>query len=79
MITSLPNHGRAKVVKVLAEGYGHKSGQGSNSQLGGVFIIDTGGKVRFAHIAVYAAHYPSPQEIVEAAATLNGQSGSIPG
>jgi len=68
-----------KVVKVLAEGYGHKSGQGSNSQLGGVFIIDTGGKVRFAHIAANAADHPSPQEIIQAAATLNGQSGPIPG
>ena len=68
-----------KVVKVLAEGYGHKSGQGSNSQLGGVFIIDTGGKVRFAHIAANAADHPSPQEIIQAAATLNGQSGPSPG
>ena len=62
-----------QVVKVLAGGYGYKSGQGSSSQLGGVFIIDTGGKVRFAHIAVNAADHPSPQEIIQAAATLTGQ------
>ena len=62
-----------KVVKVLAEGYGHKSGQGSSSQLGGVFIIDTGGKVRFAHIAANAADHPSPQEIIQAAAALTDQ------
>jgi peroxiredoxin len=62
-----------RVVKVLAEGYGRKSGQGSSSQLGGVFIIDTGGKVRFAHIVANAADHPSPQEIIQAAATLNRQ------
>ena len=62
-----------KVVKIMFEGYGHKSGQGSSSQLGGVFIIDTGGKVRFVHIAANAADHPSPQEIIQAAATLNGQ------
>jgi peroxiredoxin len=64
-----------QVVKVLAQGYGHKSGQGSNSQLGGAFIIDTGGKVRFAHTAVNAADHPSPQEIIQAAATLTQGSG----
>ena len=65
-----------QVVKVLAGGYGYKSGQGSSSQLGGVFIIDTGGKVRFAHIAANAADHPSPQEIIQAAATLNRQVGA---
>jgi peroxiredoxin len=64
-----------QVVKVLAGGYGYKSGQGSSSQLGGVFIIDTGGKVRFAHIAANAADHPSPQEIIQAAATLKRQVG----
>ena len=62
-----------QVVKVLAQGYGYKSGQGSSSQLGGVFIIDTGGKARFAHIAANAADHPSPQEIIRAAATINRQ------
>jgi len=62
-----------KSVKVLAEGYGHKSGQGSERQLPGVFIIDKGGKVRFAHLASDAADNPSPQEIIQAAATLKGQ------
>ena len=62
-----------KSVKVLAEGYGHKSGQGSERQLPGVFIIDKGGKVRFAHHAADAADNPSPQEIIQAAATLKGQ------
>jgi peroxiredoxin len=62
-----------KVVKVLAQGYGHQSGQGSSSQLGGVFIIDTGATVRFAHIAANAADHPSPQEIIQAAATINRQ------
>ena len=62
-----------QVVKVLAGGYGYKSGQGSSSQLGGVFIIDTGGKVRFAHIAADAADHPSPKEIVRAATMLKGQ------
>jgi peroxiredoxin len=62
-----------KTLKVLAEGYGHKFGQGSERQLPGVFIIDTGGKVRFAHIAANAADHPSPQEIIRAAATINRQ------
>lgn len=62
-----------QVVKVLAQGYGYKSGQGSSSQLGGVFIIDTGGKVRFAHIAANAADHPSPKEIIRAATKLTGQ------
>ena len=66
------------IVKVLVQGYGYKSGQGSSSQLGGVFIVDTGGKVRFAHIAANAADHPSPQEIIQAAATLNGQAGAGP-
>jgi peroxiredoxin len=62
-----------KVVKVMFEGYGYKSGEGSSSQLGGVFVVDTGGKVRFAHIAANAADHPSPREIIQAAATLNRQ------
>jgi len=62
-----------KVVKVLVEGYGYKAGQGSSSQLGGVFIIDTGGKVKFAHIADNAADHPSAKVIIQFAATLNNQ------
>jgi len=62
-----------KVVNVMFEGYGYKSGEGSSSQLGGVFLVDTGGKVRFAHIAANAADHPSPREIIQAAATLNRQ------
>ena len=61
-----------KIVKVLAQGYGHKSG-GPERQLGGVFIIDTGGNVRFAHRAVDATYNISPQEIIQAAAMLKGQ------
>jgi peroxiredoxin len=64
-----------QVVKVLAQGYGYTSGQGSSSQLGGVFLIDTGGKVRYAHIAANAADHPPPQEIIQAAATINRQVG----
>ena len=60
-----------KTLKVLAEGYGHKSGQGPERQLPGVFIIDTGGKVRFAHYAADAADNPSPQELIQAAAALS--------
>jgi alkyl hydroperoxide reductase subunit AhpC len=64
-----------KVVNVMFEGYGYKSGEGSSSQLGGVFLVDTGGKVRFAHIAANAADHPSPREIIQAAATLIQGSG----
>jgi peroxiredoxin len=59
-----------KSVQVMMQGYGHKSGEGSEAQLGGVFIIDTNGKVAYAHIAADAADHPSPQEILQAAATL---------
>jgi alkyl hydroperoxide reductase subunit AhpC len=62
-----------KVVRVMSEGYGYKSGEGSSSQLGGVFLVDTGGRVRFAHIAANAADHPSPREIIQAAAPLNRQ------
>jgi hypothetical protein len=41
--------------------------------LGGVFIIDTSGKVAYAHIAADAADHPSPQAILQAAATLGGK------
>ena len=61
----------AKTIHVLAQGYGHKSGEGSEPQLGGVFIIDTSGEVRFARIATDPADHPSPQDILQAAATLN--------
>lgn len=60
-----------KTIHVLAQGYGHKSGEGSEPQLGGVFIIDTSGKVRYDHIANDPADHPSPQDIIKAAATLN--------
>jgi hydroxyacylglutathione hydrolase len=59
-----------QVVEVLVEGYGYNPFQGSSSQLGGVFIVDTGGKVRFAHVSANAADHPSPLEIIQAAATL---------
>jgi peroxiredoxin len=65
-----------KSIQVMAQGYGHKSGEGSEAQLGGVFIIDTSGKVAYAHIAVDAADHPSPQEILQAAATLGGRTGA---
>jgi peroxiredoxin len=63
----------AKSFGVMAEGYGHKSGEGSEAQLGGVFIIDTSGTVVHAHIAADAADHPSPADILEAAATLGGK------
>ena len=65
-----------KTIQVLAQGYGHKSGEGSEAQLGGVFIIATSGKVAYAHIAADAADHPSPQDIVQAAATLT--AGALP-
>lgn len=61
----------AKTIHVLAQGYGHKFGEGSEAQLGGVFIIDTSGKVRFDHIATDPADHPSPQDIIQAAATIH--------
>jgi peroxiredoxin len=63
-----------KSVQVMAQGYGHKSGEGSEAQLGGVFIIETSGKVAYAHIAADAADHPSPHEILQAAATLGGRA-----
>lgn len=62
-----------KVVKVLAQGYGHRSGQGPERQLGGVFIIDQRGTIRFTHVAADAADNPSPAAIIRAAVRLNGQ------
>lgn len=64
----------AKTLQVLAQGYGHKSGEGSEPQLGGVFLINTSGKVEYAHIAADAADHPSPQDIVQAAATLTADA-----
>jgi peroxiredoxin len=63
-----------KSIQVMAQGYGHKSGEGSEAQLGGVFIIETSGKVAYAHIAADAADHPSPHEILQAAATLGGRA-----
>ena len=69
----------AKTVKVIFDGgYGHKFGQGSESQLGGAFIIDSGGKIRFVHRATDAADHPSADDIVQAAATLGERSGARP-
>lgn len=59
-----------QVVTVLAEGYGHTSGQGPERQLGGVFVVDRAGKVRFAHRAADATYIADPQELIRAAATL---------
>jgi hypothetical protein len=67
-----------KSIQVMAQGYGHKSGEGSEAQLGGVFIIDTSGKVAYAHIAADAADHPSPQDILQAAATLSGKVAAPP-
>ena len=63
-----------KTIQVLAQGYGHKAGEGSEPQLGGVFIIDTSGKVRFDRIAADPADHPSPQDIIQAVATLNADT-----
>jgi peroxiredoxin len=65
-----------KSIQVMAQGYGHKSGEGSEKQLGGVFIIETSGRVAYAHIAADAADHPSPKEILQAAATLGGTVGA---
>ena len=62
----------AKTVKVIFDGgYGHKFGQGSESQLGGAFLIDTIGTVRFAHRAADAADHPSTDDLLQAAAMLD--------
>jgi len=60
-----------KTVKVIFNGgYGHKFGQGSESQLGGAFVLDTGGRVRFVHRAVDAADHPSADDMLQAAGML---------
>ncbi|HYN42315.1 MAG TPA: AhpC/TSA family protein, partial [Thermoanaerobaculia bacterium] len=62
----------AKTVKVIFNGgYGHKFGQGSESQLGGAFLIDAGGTIRFAHRAADAADHPSTDDLLQAAAMLD--------
>jgi peroxiredoxin len=58
-----------KTVGVLAEGYGHGS-EGPELQLGGVFVVDRAGKVRFAHQANDATYMVYPREVIRAAATL---------
>jgi len=69
----------AKTVKVIFNGgYGHKFGQGSEAQLGGAFIIDSGGTIRFVHRATDAADHPSVDDILQAAATPDEQSGAKP-
>jgi rhodanese-related sulfurtransferase/peroxiredoxin len=69
----------AKTAKViLTEGYGHKFGQGSEMQLGGVFIIEIGGKVRFLHRSADAADHPSSEDILQAAAMLSGRAAVKP-
>ena len=69
----------AKTVKVIFNGgYGHKFGQGSEAQLGGAFLIDTGGTIRFAHRAADAADHPSTDDLLQAAAMLDEVSGARP-
>jgi len=72
--TRLSSFWQQRPVQVTAQGNGHKSGEGSEAQLGGVFIIETNGKVAYAHIAADAADHPSPHEILQAAATLGGRA-----
>jgi peroxiredoxin len=47
---------------------GHAVGipQGDVRQLPGVFIIDTGGRIRFSHHASEPADYPSPETLLDA-------------
>jgi len=70
----------AKTVKVVFNGgYGHKFGQGSESQLGGAFLIDAGGTIRFAHRAADAADHPSTDDLLQAAAAMpDEESGARP-
>lgn len=69
----------AKTVKVIFNGgFGHKFGQGSEAQLGGSFLIDAGGTIRFAHRAADAADHPSTEDILQAAATLDEVSRARP-
>ena len=69
----------AKTVKVIFNGgYGHKFGQGSESQLGGAFLIDAGGTIRFAHRATDAADHPSTDDLLQVAAMLDEEPGARP-
>ncbi len=46
------------------------------AQLGGVFVIDNGGTLRFVHIAHDAADNPPTNEIIEAAQEISYTGGS---
>jgi peroxiredoxin len=56
--------------KVVAKGAlsGHRQGKtvGSSAQLGGVLVIDTGGRVAWAHMSDDASDNPPNEDVLEA-------------
>ncbi len=50
----------------LSRGHLQRGVQGDALQLGGVFVVDTTGLVRFAHASQFAGDHPSPEALLAA-------------
>lgn len=59
----------ARGVAALFKGHGIGVPSGDVRQLPGVFIIDTGGRVRFSHYAAHPADHPDAAVLLEALRT----------
>ena len=54
----------AKGLSAMARGHGIGIPKGDVRQLPGVFIIDSGGRIRFSHYAKDPADHPDPDELL---------------
>ncbi len=61
-----------KGVAAILRGHGVGKPQGDVRQLPGVFIIDTGGKLRYRYYAEGPADHPAPEELIAVLQSIRG-------
>lgn len=57
-------------VRAFSQGYRQAAVQGDAWQQGGAFVIDTAGRIAWAHVARHAGDHASPEELLGALAAL---------
>lgn len=56
--------------RALSKGHLQRTVQGDALQLGGVFVVDPTGRIRFAHPSRYAGDHPDPEAVLAALRAL---------
>jgi peroxiredoxin len=70
LATSLNGNTVLKAIRAYRDGHRQIGVQGDPWQQGGVFVVDTTGRVRYSYISRFAGDHPSPSVLVDALASV---------